>query len=88
MTEIEIVSEPLMRGKFSAQHLNSQAQKQYGSIVNLPAFLFVTIFRMVFDAVHIFVSLLATGHRTRKRFFIRCTIASRSRMSTHNGMEW
>lgn len=50
-------------------------------IYYLLSLFFVTVFGMILNAVHIFVSFFTSGHWTRKRFFIRSIITSCTRMS-------
>lgn len=59
----------------------------YKNAVYVLAILFVTVFRMVLDAVHVLVPLFASGHGTRKRLLVGRTIAHRSRMSNSEHTE-
>lgn len=59
-------------------HLKIVKNKIY--FCNLLAVLFVTIFRMIFDTIHIFITFFTARNRTRKRFLIRRIVTQRSGM--------
>lgn len=52
----------------------------------LLSILFVTVFRMILDAVYVFVTFFTSGHWTRKRFLVWRTISCRTRMPKNTSL--